>query len=135
MSSSGENIQEWAKALRDGQYKQGVGALKKVFDEGESYCPWGVACDIYRTHNPDNSRWKSWVNPVSNSSVFYLKDSDGEEYNCNMIPPKEVVNFFGCSHEDMNEIIDMNDQLRYTFNDIANFVEKGERIHEYETES
>jgi hypothetical protein len=42
-----ENQQKWVEALRSGKFKQGIGQLEQVDDEGNSfYCCLGVACVI-----------------------------------------------------------------------------------------
>jgi hypothetical protein len=50
-----EIMQDWVKALRSGEYKQGQEALKI----GDSYCCLGVLCDLYRKNVEGAPEWDS----------------------------------------------------------------------------
>ena len=47
------NAKSWVAALRSGEFKQAVGALRK----GDAYCCLGVACELYRRETGDGM-WK-----------------------------------------------------------------------------
>lgn len=46
-----EDILKWTAALRSGEYIKGTGTLKY----NDTYCPLGVACEIFKTSNIDIS--------------------------------------------------------------------------------
>lgn len=44
-----EVMQMWVDALRSGEYQQGVGELRVVWETGDiDYCCLGVLCDLHR---------------------------------------------------------------------------------------
>lgn len=43
-----ENIKKWVAALRSGEYKQGLAALRI----GDTFCCLGVACDLFAKAKP-----------------------------------------------------------------------------------
>ncbi len=73
-----EAIRKWYIALKSGEYKQGKDRLRT----GDTYCCWGVACEISGT-----GRWKNSKDLYSFSGVLAL-------------PPREVYEWLGV---DLNE--------------------------------
>ena len=49
------NAQKWVDALRSGDYKQGRKTLHNTNED--TFCPLGVACDIFAKENPTRGRW------------------------------------------------------------------------------
>ena len=56
-----ELAEEWAAALKSGEYQQGTGGLRPELDK---YCCLGVLCDLYIKNNPGKAQWLE--NPCSN---------------------------------------------------------------------
>lgn len=96
-----DHIIRWVEALRSGDYKQAYEALRV---EGVGYCCLGVYCDLVE---PDG--WEY-------NGIWY------HTYTSNILPAHlcyEVETVLG-NYEDL---ITMNDELRYNFTEIANELE------------
>ncbi len=87
---------EWIAALRSGKYKQARGKLKK--DGG--YCCLGVYCEIAGL-------------PIDSFQEYII-----EVPVCNYEPIEQVI-----GKEFTDRCIDLNDSLRCSFDDIADYVE------------
>ncbi len=96
---------QWVAALRSGQYKQGVGYLH---NQG-CYCCLGVLADTY---NP-----KGWtpIDGWDNGYQFCGQSSVLEYYS---------LNEFGLSSEYQDILIGFNDDTKYTFEQIADWIEQ-----------
>lgn len=93
--------QQWIAALRSGEYKQGVGTLKKESEDGSRYCCIGVLGEIMGYQYIDGQ----YVNGENELTCF------GEGNNSPIKPwGKTLVN--------------MNDQHNYPFSYIANWIEQ-----------
>lgn len=125
------NRLEWVNALRSGEYVQGHFKLKQIDGDGEvEHCPWGVACEIYKTHNPGCCEWSEYSEDDWRSSAFLCKDynlddnytfqSDYHQY-----PPKRVIEYFIGDLENIysGTIIAFNDESEFSFNEIADCIE------------
>lgn len=115
MRPNKENIRRWVEALRSGNYKQGKGYLQVVDEFSVSYCCLGVACDI--------SGLGKWEHELDSHS--YL----GEE----AVLPSHVRRWLGLDEDnpavktlddDWYGLAYLNDRGGYTFNDIADAIER-----------
>lgn len=95
--------QKWVQALRSGDYEQGMGTLCK---DGK-YCCLGVLGEVLDLPKEKNEYGRTYYN--GNSTYLYLTDG-GEFLNLPLV--KQVP------------LADMNDSGRYTFNDIADYIEE-----------
>ncbi len=104
--------QRWLEALRDGKRKQGKHYLKDVDD---TFCPLGVLCDLY-----NNSLWQiSTKEPIGLKEHYSYMDSE-------CFIPEPVRNWAGnIDFSSQMMIANMNDNSGYSFQDIANWIEKG----------
>lgn len=119
---------KWVDALRSGKYTQGRGYLR---DENNRFCCLGVLCDVLAP--------EGWTETVEDP------DYDGDEYRgyyafieqlpeaCNHEEVKytthlphgirkvcEVENQFAAQ----DQLIDMNDEKRASFHEIADWIEE-----------
>jgi hypothetical protein len=120
-----ENAQHWLKALRSGDFKQSRYALKS--DSG--YCCLGVACEVsdlgeFSYSKPDKHLF------VINEPNFYEQKTDSL--------PQQVAQYYKIKsdlvilNDSDRELIgsrqvsldELNDDSRYTFEQIADFIEK-----------
>lgn len=106
-----ENRQAWIDALRSGRYQKGIGKLQI----GDEYCCLGVACKVYEERTEDRLPY----------------DSAGEIIGNNLYDYKDIVGYFGLrsyggfSTHSIYNLVDLNDYLDYTFNQIADELETG----------
>ena len=108
---------EFASALRSGKYAEGAHYLKYKESRVMRFCVWGVGCELYRTYNPQTSRWIKKQNGIQAFEI------DGLNYPLMRNISGKVMRFFGISLEGAKKIIDMTDEHR-TFEDVANYIEK-----------
>ena len=107
----------WIKALRSGEYKQ----TKECLNDGVGYCCLGVLCDIYQKQHPDTS---SWIN-ATNPREFQVRGFDEHEYEVDTTyPPLLVGKWAGLEYKDMVALGELNDDRCFTFNQIADIVER-----------
>lgn len=101
----------WIDGLRSGKYRQGQGALKTPYGE---YCCLGVLCDIYR----EVTGFGEWVDGAYQSF---------NESNSISLSP-DVVKWAGLKESNPifggHDAIGLNDKEQYTFEQIANEIEK-----------
>ena len=122
-----ENRQEWIDALKSGDYLQGQQRLRQLNGDGEvEYCPWGVACELYRNHNPEEFQWSDFRDDNWKSSGFRSRDPDlyvdpMHDSNSHQYPPVKVVNFFigDLNRIYSDKIIEFNDEYELSFDEIA----------------
>ena len=98
---------QWIAALRSGEYKQGNGVLHQVSKDGaERFCCLGVLCRVL----------KETPSPVQkNGDVLY-------DNLCGILSSK-LRDLVGIRIQTMDEIIWMNDQQRWSFDQIADWVQ------------
>ena len=96
----------WIKALRSGKYQQGNGWLKKK----DKYCCLGVLTELY--YGPD-----IFV-PYKEYEFCVLKGT----INCCSLT-NELREKIDISYEILSELINMNDNLHYSFDQIAEYLE------------
>jgi hypothetical protein len=84
----------WVDALRSGEYKQGLGCLKKMSAANQyEYCCLGVLCDLHQKHTHGGT----WKDRVSIDTIsFYIPNGHGEEKNEAFLPPP-VMDWAGLS--------------------------------------
>jgi hypothetical protein len=93
--------QRWIDALRSGKYAQGTHNLRTVDDK---FCCLGVLCDVI-----DKNNWER------SSNLGYMWNG-----NTCLLPSSVSVKF---ETLDIEELMHMNDSLRYSFADIAAYIE------------
>ena len=104
-----EIADKWVAALRSGKYKQGRGKLRHE----DNFCCLGVLCEISGLHYDDNQIWlpieiADWAgmkfrNGILNTESYYGYNSINSDESC---------------------LTNINDSGKYTFNDIADIIEK-----------
>ena len=110
--------QKWVEALRSGEYSQGK---FKLYD-GTNYCCLGVLCNLYL--NEKNEDWYYLANGVGN----YYCDGQSETL------PQFVMDWAELDRHDplvsvesnnldKTSISGLNDDLNYTFAQIADVIE------------
>ena len=97
---------EWLNALRSGDYKQGCEGLLYDSSDG-TYCCLGVAKECFSFKENDNAHL------VDSYKELALRDCGGQL-------SKPFDNF--------TYLTDMNDSGRYSFNDIADFIEENPEL-------
>jgi hypothetical protein len=101
---------EWVKALRSGEYKQGRAQLRSKKDK---FCCLGVLCDVY-VKETKKGRW--------------IVDEDGDKgFNFksqNTLPPRSVERWASLDACSSGDFVDFNDSDRQSFKTIANYIEK-----------
>jgi len=111
-----ENLSKWIAALRSGKYKQGVGALKYPETSDVNgpclHCAVGVACEVM---NPNGfylkESEKSDDGVIIEVKVFYFKSLDA------------LPEWLGVLAFSIGIIERLNDENRFTFNEIADYLE------------
>lgn len=98
-----ERIEQWIRALRSGEYTQGVCALRSA---DNAYCCLGVLCDIR-----DASLWR----PLQRLGWTYL-GYDG-------ILTSSVLAEYGLTIESQRTLTRMNDGDGKSFAEIADYIE------------
>ena len=108
----------WVAALRSGEYKQAVGALRDceygefdyeteacVIDKVNGHCCLGVLQDL--AAKDGGAQWNTIGGP---------QDDDGE-------PDKRIIDFLGMDGAMIAHLIEMNDDNDATFEEIADEIE------------
>jgi hypothetical protein len=107
----------WVEALRSGQYRKGVGALKKVIKKKSYYCCLGVLCDIHKKITK-SYKWEKEAH--DNDLRTYL---DNYAYL-----PEEVCQWANIKNEPAlsngDSLINLNDDDNFSFRQIADKIEK-----------
>jgi len=113
--------EKWIKALRSGDYLQGNGALKRILNEVTTHCCLGVLCDLH-----SKEIGEKWVyDPLEPSChlgahMYYTRMG---------VLPDEVLDWAGLKNWDSNvaidrnNLVDLNDDEEYTFEQIAEVIE------------
>lgn len=103
---------KWISALRSGKYQQGRLRLKSEKEEGViCYCCLGVLADVI-----DPDAWRDAAHPSDDRHDHVWRDGVSTDLN----KFKEET---GLDEETQGGLMDMNDRMRYTFDDIADFLE------------
>lgn len=108
---------KWLKALRSGKYEQGRGRLQRVEDGSRQYCCLGVLCEVLGyTHSGDGQGYYDQRgNYISASLATYDIEALGLD---------KKVRFEKTETELQPKLIDLNDDRKWNFNQIANYLEK-----------
>lgn len=110
-----ENRAELVAALRSGEYKH---ARKAMRNNENMYCPLGIACEIYRKHHPETSRWVH-IHP----QPVYSFQVDSNKCLYASRPPYEVKKFFGLDGFTTGYIMVVNDNKLYSLEECADYIE------------
>ena len=97
----------WVEALRSGEYKQGKKALKM---DG-NFCCLGVLCDLHAKEVGGD-----WEDLQNRRAQRY--------FGCIGLPPYEVQYWAETKHSSGKEIANLNDVQNYTFEQIADWIER-----------
>jgi hypothetical protein len=95
---------KWVAALRGGRYPQGHNTLRQKGPNGDQFCCLGVLCDVV-----DPSGWEGYSHHGSRN-----------------IPRREILELFGGEIKEQpiwDRLVELNDNLRLSFTEIANFIE------------
>lgn len=110
----------WVKALRSGEYKQGMGHLCQASADGtDRFCCLGVLCDIMIPGN--------WVHGTSDMAdrheAYSLAPADSPHHDMFGVPSAscEEWNLSMDAHE---QLVAMNDYKERSFKQIANWIDK-----------
>jgi hypothetical protein len=105
------------KALRSGEYRKTVGALRK----GDCYCTLGVLCDLYRKKH----KRVEWVKDTGSRDTYSL-------YGLHAMLPTQVQEWAGLSYHDVVQdvygqrvrLMKLNDRYDTTFEQMADAIER-----------
>lgn len=103
--------QRWIDALRSGKYEQ---CREQLRSKGNRYCCLGVICDIY-----DKSNWEK-SEDITLPGYRYTIDNIYSSVEL----PEELMYIIGLTHDDMAELIELNDHEGYDFDQIADWIEE-----------
>lgn len=127
----------WIKALRSGQYKQGVGLLRSnrnIDGDGPEYfCCLGVACDVFHKET-DKGKWRKKQGGGTDAVDFLTEPGEGGyPYHVEtVVLPTVVANWFGFHTKNPRLLsegrwitaTEMNDFIGFNFNQIARAIER-----------
>lgn len=99
---------QWIEALRSGEYLQGRNQLCNKVDGEKVFCCLGVLADIH----PELYFSEEYL---SFFGRFGSHDSD---------LPDDILNSVGLDKIDQEDLIQLNDQLGYSFDEIADHLER-----------
>ena len=105
--------QNWVKALRSKEYKQGRKQLsKKRKNKAYKFCCLGVLCDL-----AEKEGVISWTNKGSKYS--------GQMSRKNSYPSETVLDWAGLTgYHELNALIILNDTSKASFQEIADYIEE-----------
>ena len=107
---------KWVEALRSGQYVQGRNKLRSPssndpdFPAPSAFCCLGVLCDVV-----DSTQWQP---PMDRKPDYMLYG-----YHSTSTPP-DVLDTSGLGRTDEDALVKLNDDERWTFNQIADWIEE-----------
>ena len=110
--------QQVLDALRSGDYTQGVGAMRNARDE---YCCLGVMCDVLAPDRWDHA--PPWTTPRSNYVHLGPYEGPGSTTHNSGSPHTDYTAHLGLPEIIVADLVQLNDQLRASFDDIANILE------------
>lgn len=108
-----ETAERWIKALRSGEYTQGVGRLWQVTTGEAHYCCLGVLMDLEGT---DDEKRLHHFKTEGHRTRYYSSQSVG-------VPNYSFITRVDLTADLMNQVIEMNDANK-SFGTIANHLEK-----------
>jgi hypothetical protein len=114
-----ERMQKWAALLESGEFTQ----TQQVLRDEQGYCCLGVACELYRRET-GQGRWDE--NSYHVVGRFFFRDDDGDANG--ELPTARVREWFGLSAGTMHRFAALNDNLQWTFAQIAAVVRGSEQF-------
>jgi hypothetical protein len=117
----------WLKSLRSGEYKQGFRTLHQSYCDDHEYCPLGVLMDLYMK---DTER-SAWIKLYTSGKYVCYCPSYGKIHNTSELSV-EVCKWSGLDLCNPILIVNgnyctctfINDNIRYTFEQIATLIEE-----------
>jgi hypothetical protein len=120
--------EKWVKALRSGDYKQGVGRLKQAKDINTphyTHCCLGVLAEVMIETGKwkdyfDKMTWNYWADDIIELSIHH----EGEVYNLEKRLPDYLL-----YQEHQSQLVEMNDGegesgKQSSFTEIADWIEE-----------
>ncbi len=121
----------WLKALRSGDYEQGIGQLR---NENEQFCCLGVLYDIACKKEPEKYNWSNKPIKMNDRTKYYqpilLNSYDEYEEPSGVCLPKNFSDDIQFNPGgDYGDSLDrslwyLNDACRMSFDEIADVIEK-----------
>lgn len=106
--------QQWMEALRSGKYAQAFGALQ-LTEMG--FCCLGVLCDLHRQLT-DNGRWIDSSQKEGVCSLYV-----GDDFVVLDKLPSTMLDWAGLTESACDELINLNDIQKNTFDQIAAWID------------
>jgi hypothetical protein len=114
-------MKRWVAALRSGKYKRGTKYLKQQTNGKVKHCCLGVLCEVAKV---------DWVERWDTERTCTYQDSDNGDYSG--VPEyvqefsglKDCLGYFQDVSNRDRSISHMNDSGKYSFNKIADIIEK-----------
>lgn len=114
---SDETREKWVAALRSGEYEQGAGVLRS---NANKFCCLGVLADI----EPDYA----WGSGGSQNCHYLISPHDNLTYEAEF--EDLDLDYFGLTSAAQSLLIQLNDEHKKSFDEIADIIEKGESVFE-----
>lgn len=112
-------IKDWVAALRGGNYKQTTGFMRT----SEGFDPFGVLCDVF-----DHEGWTVFppqeLNETARERKVYQYKSKNDNAGSTWMITQAVARKLNLDAEVERELIMLNDRHRYSFNYIADYIER-----------
>jgi hypothetical protein len=102
----------WVRELRSNQYDQGEGALCQKIGNKVEFCCLGV---LLHVEDP-----RPWQKDMAGDNTYWVGD-EYDEYDAEL--PESFRVKVGITHGEQQCLVDMNDVKKYTFNQIADWIE------------
>ena len=117
-----EIADKWIKALRSGQYKQGLNYLN---ENNTNFCCLGVLCEIALSEGLNISKvGKLKCQPAPEESYIYEYNGDMQNLHISIIVWGDMhIDKSINEHTCIGELISMNDNQGCSFEEIAKFIE------------
>jgi len=115
----------WVEALRSGKYRQGRGSLSGEYGGN---CCLGVAVRVLipeLDHDPFKIRGADLSSYPIVKKLLKLNSYDGSFRNTEVIGKFDT---YGSTDKLMGSLIDLNDELGWNFNQIADFIEENHKL-------
>jgi len=118
---------KWLEALRNGDYEQGKGTLKK----DDKFCCLGVLCDIYQKET-GKGEWLEQKNDEGHKYYCDFFKTDSGECKSDVLPP-DVIKWANVEGDNpiitdkngnTNNLAHYNDSSDYDFKAIADIIEE-----------
>ena len=95
----------WVKALRSGEYRQGIGQLR---DRNDQFCCMGVLCNIHAYDHP-----KIAARQITREGYMGV----------NGMPPSQVRDWASMRGNSLETLAELNDTSKWSFKKIADYIE------------